>query len=61
MKRDVTEYVSKCLTCQQVKDEHQVPIGLLNPLLFLNGSGITLPLILCRIFPSHNRNMTMSG
>ena len=32
MKRDVTEYVSKCLTCQQVKDEHQVPTGLLNPL-----------------------------
>ena len=32
MKRDVTEYVSKCLTCQQVKVEHQVPIGLLNPL-----------------------------
>ena len=32
MKRDVTEYVSKCLTCQQVKAEHQVPTGLLNPL-----------------------------
>ena len=32
MKRDVTEYVSKCLTCQQVKVEHQVLIGLLNPL-----------------------------
>ena len=32
MKRDVTEYVSKYLTCQQVKAEHQVPTGLLNPL-----------------------------
>ena len=32
MKRDVIEYVSKCLTCQQVKSEHQVPTGLLNPL-----------------------------
>ena len=32
MKREVTEYVSKCLTCQQVKAEHQVPTGLLNPL-----------------------------
>ena len=32
MKKDVTEYVSKCLTCQQVKAEHQVPTGLLNPL-----------------------------
>ena len=32
MKRDVKEYMSKCLTCQQVKDEHRVPNGLLNPL-----------------------------
>ena len=32
MKRDVTEYMSKCLTCQHVKVEHQVPTGLLNPL-----------------------------
>ena len=24
MKRDIAEYVSKCLTCQQVRDEHQV-------------------------------------
>ena len=32
MKRDVTEYVSKCLMCQQVKAEHQVPTGLSNPL-----------------------------
>ena len=31
MKKDVTDYVSKCLTCQQVKDEHQVPSGMLNP------------------------------
>ena len=30
MKRDVTDYVSKCLTCQQVNDKHQVPSGLLN-------------------------------
>ena len=32
MKRYVTEYVFKCLTCQQVKAEHQVPTSLLNPL-----------------------------
>ena len=32
MKMDISEYVSKCLTCQQVKVEHQVPSGLLNPL-----------------------------
>ncbi|KAA3461274.1 DNA/RNA polymerases superfamily protein [Gossypium australe] len=31
LKQEVTEFVSKCLTCQQVKDEHQLPSGLLHP------------------------------
>ena len=30
MKKDIVEYVSKCLTCQQVKAKHQVLFGLLN-------------------------------
>ena len=29
MKRDIAQFVSKCLTCQQVKVEHHKPIGLL--------------------------------
>ena len=32
MKKDVAEFVSKCLTCQQVKLEHQRLAGLLQPL-----------------------------
>ncbi|KAL6329359.1 hypothetical protein AAG906_017667 [Vitis piasezkii] len=32
MKRDISQFVSKCLTCQQVKVEHQKPGGLLQPL-----------------------------
>ena len=32
MKRDITEFVSRCLTCQQVKAEHQKPAGLLQSL-----------------------------
>jgi hypothetical protein len=28
MKRDITRYVEKCLTCSQVKAEHQKPLGL---------------------------------
>ena len=32
MKKDVAKFVSKCLTCQQVKLEHQRPAGLLQPL-----------------------------
>ena len=32
MKKDVAEWVSRCLTCQRVKAEHQRPSGLLYPL-----------------------------
>ena len=32
MKRDIAEFVAKCLVCQQVKIEHQRPTGLLQPL-----------------------------
>ena len=32
MKSDITEFVSKCLTCQKVKIEHERPGGLLHPL-----------------------------
>ncbi|KAA3466799.1 DNA/RNA polymerases superfamily protein [Gossypium australe] len=31
LKREVTDFVSKCLTCQQVKAEHQLLLGLLQP------------------------------
>ena len=32
MKKHFGDFVSKCLTCQQVKDEHQRPTRLLQPL-----------------------------
>ena len=32
MKKDIADFVSKCLTCQQVKAEHQKPSGKLQPL-----------------------------
>ena len=32
MKKDVVEFVSRCLICQQVKAEHQRPAGLLQSL-----------------------------
>ncbi|XP_073121845.1 uncharacterized protein [Henckelia pumila] len=32
MKRDIFKFVSECLTCQQVKAEHQRPAGMLKPL-----------------------------
>ncbi|XP_049368376.1 uncharacterized protein LOC125833271 [Solanum verrucosum] len=39
MKRDIAEFISKCLVCQQVKAEHQVPVGLLHPCRCRNGNG----------------------
>jgi hypothetical protein len=32
MKREIVHFVGQCLTCQQVKVEHQKPLGLLQPL-----------------------------
>ena len=32
MKRDVSEFVTKCMVCQKVKTKHQVPSGLLQPI-----------------------------
>ena len=32
MKRDVSEFVTKCMVRQKVKVEHQVPLGLLQPI-----------------------------
>ena len=32
MKTEVAEYIARCLECQQVKNEHQHPAGLLQPL-----------------------------
>ena len=45
MERDVTDYVSKCLTFQQVKAEHQVP-GLINPIPIPQWKWEVLPWIL---------------
>ncbi|KAA3457139.1 Retrotransposable element Tf2 [Gossypium australe] len=33
MKKDFSEFVLRCLICQQVKAEHQVPSGLLQPIM----------------------------
>ena len=32
MKRHIEDFVRRCLTCEQVKDEHQKLVGLLQPL-----------------------------
>ena len=35
MKKDVSDFVTKCMVCQKVKVEHQVPLGLLQPIRIL--------------------------
>jgi len=32
MKREIAQYVAKCLVCQKIKIEHQKTAGLLQPL-----------------------------
>jgi len=32
MKREIADYIARCLTCQRIKTEHQKPGGLLQPL-----------------------------
>ena len=32
MKKEIVEYIAKCLECQKVKDEHRHPAELLQPL-----------------------------
>ncbi|GJZ87488.1 putative reverse transcriptase domain-containing protein [Tanacetum coccineum] len=47
MKKDIAEYVSKCLTCLKVKAEHQWPSGLLQQpeILVLKWEGITMDFV----------------
>jgi hypothetical protein len=35
MKREIVEYIAKCLECQRVKAKHRHPYGLLQPLSIL--------------------------
>ena len=35
MTKYIIDYISKCMKCQQMKVEHQHPVGLLQPLLIL--------------------------
>ncbi|KAK4395668.1 Transposon Tf2-12 polyprotein [Sesamum angolense] len=56
MKKDVAEFVARCLTCQQVKAEHQAPAGKLHPLTIpeWKWEKITMDLLLDRTFRKHD-------
>ena len=40
MKKDIADFVSRCLTCQRVKIEHQKPQECYSPYKYQVGSGI---------------------
>ena len=42
---DIVDYLSECLECQQVKVEHQHPVGLLQPLPILKWKWEVLSLV----------------
>ena len=60
MKKDM-EYVSKCLTCQQVKAEHQVSSGLLNPIPIPQWKWDNITMDLYLVFLSPKENMIKFG
>ena len=50
MKKDMVEYISRCMKCQQVKVEHQHPTSLLQPFPVPDGNGKLFPWILLQHF-----------
>jgi hypothetical protein len=63
MKKEVDEYIAKCLECQKVKDEHKHPARLLHPLPIPNWKWevVTMDLItkLPRTRKQHNSIMVV--
>jgi hypothetical protein len=55
MKNESTEYFSKCLYCQQVKVEHQHPVGLLQPLPIPEWQWEIISMDFITIFPKTQR------
>ena len=61
MKRDISDFVSRCLTCQQVMCEHQRPGGVSQRIQFLLGSGCGLLWTLLRVCLPQWVVMTLFG
>lgn len=56
MKRDVAEYLAHCLECQQIKGEHQHPVGLLQPLPILEWKWETISMDFIIDLPKRRKN-----
>jgi hypothetical protein len=55
MKRDVVDYISRCMECQRVKDEHRHPMGLLQPLPILENKWEVVTIDFITKFPRTTR------
>jgi len=61
MKKEVAEYVGKCLTYQKVKAEHQCPVGELRPLEIPTWKWDSISMDLLRVYPFLPRRRMLSG
>ncbi|KAL0395498.1 UNVERIFIED_CONTAM: hypothetical protein Slati_4516000 [Sesamum latifolium] len=61
MKKDVAEFVARCLTCQQVKAEHQAPAGKLQPLTIPEWKWERITMDFVIGYRVHSGNMMLSG
>ena len=65
MKKEVAEYLARCLECQQVKADHQNPMGLLQPIPILEWKWETISMDfiigLPKNFRQHDSIMAVVG
>ena len=61
MKREVAEFVRKCLVCQQVKAPRQKPAGLLQPLSMLEWKWENVSMDFITRLPRILKGYTVSG
>jgi hypothetical protein len=50
MKKDISNYIARCLECQQVKVEHKYQVGLLQPLTILDWKWEVINMDLSQVF-----------
>jgi hypothetical protein len=61
MKREITEYVARCDSCQRIKSEHHRPIGLLQPLQIPQWKWDEIGMDFMSVCPALEPVMTPSG
>jgi hypothetical protein len=60
LKKDIIDYLAKCLECQKVKEEHRHQHGFCNPYQFQNGNGKPYPCISSQDYQNRPNRMTPS-